>query len=43
VLTGIGAGMMLMHGRVETRDVTQHDNEAKENGKPESTQPNRTI
>ncbi len=43
VLTGICARMVLMHWGVETGDVTQHDNQAEENGKSESTQPNRTI
>jgi hypothetical protein len=43
VLTGVGAGMMLMHRRVETGNVAEHDNEAEQNGEAESTQPNRTI
>ena len=43
LLTGVGAGMMLMHRRVETGNVAEHDNEAEQNGEAESTQPNRTI
>jgi hypothetical protein len=35
--------MMLVHRGVEAGDVTQHDNQAEENGKPERTQPNCTI
>lgn len=43
VLTGIGAGMMLVHRRVETGNVPEHDYETEQNGESESTQPNRTI
>ena len=43
VLTWICARMMLVHRGVEAGDVTQHDNQAEENGKPERTQPNCTI
>lgn len=43
VLAGICAWMMLMRRGVETGDVSQHDNQAEENGKSKSTQPNCTI
>ena len=43
VLTGICGRMVLMHRGVETGDVTQHDNQAEENGKSERTQPNCAI